>query len=335
MSVNFSWPIYGHQKQIKFLQNSLNSSNLANAYLFYGAKGLGKKMIAHHFAMSLFCQSQEARPCQKCQICHHVDQETWQDFYSLGKNPDDLSAENIKIFLGSLSLSSATGTPKLAIIEQVEKLNLHAANALLKVIEEPPKNTTIILIADSIDYLPATVISRCQLLKFQALDKRSMAEWLDNFSLAEIEKETVLNLSFGKPGRALSFMADNLNNFKEKCDWLFKLLDSETLSALQIIDAWFGALKKENTELKVSELGEETVQYLDLLELFWRDILWSKLERKVLNVLYQKELKELAIKYSYPDILKNLLSINKIKKQLRENVSPQVLWENLALNFKS
>ncbi len=335
MSVNFSWPIYGHQRQINFLQTSLEQDSLANAYLFYGSSGLGKKMIARYFAQSLFCQTVADRPCQKCSNCHHVKQGTYADCYLLGQTQEELSAENIKDFLSRLKLASAIGGRKLAIISQADKINLFAANALLKILEEPPKDTTIILIADQIDYLPATILSRCQLLKFQALDKKAMEDWLSNFSLPELEKATILNLSFGKPGRALNFMADNLANFREQCNWLIKLLDLETLSALQMLDNWFEVLKKDNLKAKVSDLSHSTLEYLDLLELFWRDLLWAKLDRKVLNVLYQKEIKDLSKKYSYTDILKNLLSINKIKKQIKENVSPQILWENLVLNFKT
>lgn len=335
MSVNFSWPIYGHQRQINFLQASLEQNRLANAYLFYGASGLGKKMLAQYFAQSLFCQTEGAKPCQKCAICHHVQQGTYADFYFLGRTQEELSAENIKNFLAGLKLASASGARKLALITQVDKMNLFSANALLKILEEPPKNTTIILVADQIDYLPATILSRCQLLKFQALDRNAMDSWLKNFVLENLERETILNLSFGKPGRALGFMADNLANFREKCDWLIKLLSSETYSALQLVEIWFELLKKDKLKDKISDLGQATLESLDILELFWRDLLWAKLDRKVLNVLYKAEIKTLSGQYSYADILKNLLSINKIKKQIKENVSPQILWENLVLNFKA
>jgi DNA polymerase-3 subunit delta' len=335
MSVNFSWPIYGHNKQINFLQASLQQNTLPNAYLFYGPKGLGKKMIAEYFAKSLFCQNTEQKPCQKCTICHHVEQGVYADAYFLGKNTEELSAESIKDFLASLKLASSYGQHKLAIIYQADKINLFSANALLKILEEPPKNTTIILVADQIDYLPATILSRCQLLKFQALSKKVMSTWLENFSLQELERETILNLSFGKPGRALNFMEDNLANFKEKCDWLLKILSTETLSALQILENWFEIFKKNALSSQSLDLPKASLEYLDILELFWRDLLYAKLDRKVLNVLYQEEIKKLTSQYSYTDILKNLLAINKIKKQIKNNVSPQMLWENLVLNFKA
>ena len=334
MSVNFSWPIYGHPKQIHFLQESLRQNKLANTYLFYGAKGLGKKLISRYFAASLFCTHPEVKPCNKCQTCRQVKNGTWPNFYSLGKNREDLSAENVKEFLAKLSLTAADGGYKLVIIQGVENINMFSANAMLKVLEEPPKNTTIILIADRINNLPSTVISRCQLLKFQPLDKKSMQSWLENFDFKEEEKQTILNLSFGKPGLALEFIEDKLVNLKTDYDFLIKLLSGDTFSSLQTLDHWFTALKKEYPHYKIYELGEKTAHHLDLLELILRDILWIKLSRQPANILYQETLTKLANQYNPAIILKNFLAIDKIKRQLKNNVSPLVLWENLILGFK-
>jgi DNA polymerase-3 subunit delta' len=302
--------------------------------LFYGAKGLGKKLIARYFVSSLFCEHLEVKPCNKCRTCKQVSQGTFPNFYTLGKNREDLSAENIKEFLAKLSLTAADGGNKLVIIQGVENINLFSANALLKTLEEPPKNTTIILIADRINNLPSTVISRCQLLKFQPLDKKSMQSWLENFDFGEEEKQTILNLSFGKPGLALEFIEDKLAGFKIDCDFLIKLLSSDTLSSLQTMDHWFTALKKEYPHYKIYELGAKTAKHLDLLELILRDILWIKLSRQPVNVLYQEVLTKLANQYSSATILKNFLAIDKIKRQLKNNVSPLMLWEKLILDFK-
>jgi DNA polymerase-3 subunit delta' len=334
MSVNFTWPIYGHQQQINFLQESIRQYKLANTYLFYGPRGLGKKLVAYNFAKSLFCQHENEKPCQKCAVCQKINKGVFADLHILGKNPEDLSADNIKDFLASLSLSSSLGGHKLAIIQKVETINLFSANALLKILEEPPKNTTIILIADQINNLPATIISRCQLLKFRSLDKEAMEKWLINFDLTDEEKGTLLNLSFGKPGLALEYMEDKLESFKESCDFLIKLLGTDTLAALQTLDHWFTALKKENPSYKIYELGEHTVRYLNLLELILRDIMWIKLGRKPINIIYKDQLTVLSKQYQLSALLKNLLNLNKIKKQLKNNVSPLLLWENLVLDFK-
>ncbi len=335
MSEQFNWPIYGHKQQINFLQESLRQNQLANAYLFYGPKGLGKKLIVQYFAQSLWCQQANQRPCQQCLPCKLAKQGSYPDFYVLGKEQAELSADSIKEFLARLSLSGVMGGQKLAVIYQVDRMNLFAFNALLKMIEEPPQRTTIILIADQISNLPATIISRCQLLKFGPLNKVEMMDWLNNFGFSSTEKETIANLAFGKPGLALDFIEDNLKNFREKCDWLLKLLNSVDFTSLQSIDHWFAFLKKEYPDYKIYELGNLTVDHLNLLELMLRDLLWINLGRMPANSLYAEQLTRLSGRYSLPFLLKNLLMINNLRSKISKNISPQLLWENLILSLKS
>jgi DNA polymerase III subunit delta' len=334
MSYKFEWPIYGHQNQLQFLQQAIVSDKLANTYLFYGARGLGKKLVAKYFAKSLFCQDPKTKPCNKCYHCRLVDKKTFLDLHTLGSREGELSVESIREFLHKLSLSHVSGQKKLAIIYGIDKINLHGANALLKTLEEPPRNTSIILVADSIANLPSTVMSRCQLLKFKSLARQNMEDWLENFDFSQDEKQTIINLSFGKPGIALGLMEDNLTSFRKNCNFIIKLLSSDTWHYMQTIDKWFDVLKKEYPNFKVYELGNLTKQYLDLFEVFLRDLLWLKLDRPVVNQIYLSELQVLSESFTQEKLLNNLLSINNTKQKLRKNVSPQLLWENLLLNVK-
>ena len=333
MSYQYKWPIYGHKNLLKFLQETISQDKLANTYLFYGPRGLGKKLTVKYFAQSIFCEHQENRPCGECQSCRMTAKNSFLDLYTLGKD-QDLSVENIREFLHKLSMSHVSGEKKLAIIYGIDSINLYGANALLKTLEEPPRNTTIILVADSIVNLPATVISRCQMLKFRPLTSDDMKEWLENFDLAAKEKQTVINLSFGRPGIALTMMEDDLENFKKSCNFIIKLLSGSTFYFMQTIDKWFAFLKKENPGSKLYELGGLTRQYLDLFEVFLRDLLWAKLDRPVVNQLYEAELKNLATSFSQEVLIENLLNVNKAKQKIQYNVSPQILWENLLLIVK-
>ncbi|RJQ34620.1 hypothetical protein C4566_01980 [Candidatus Parcubacteria bacterium] len=333
MSYEYKWPIYGHKNLLNFLQETISQNKLANTYLFYGPRGLGKKLTVKYFAKSLFCEDKHLRPCGKCQSCRLTDKNSFLDLYTLGKD-QELSAENIREFLHKLSLSNVSGDKKLAIIYGIDTINLYGANALLKTLEEPPRNTTIILVADSLANLPATVMSRCQLLKFTPLKLEDMKQWLENYNLSELEKETIINLSFGRPGIALNMMGDDLENFKKSCNFIVKLLSGSTFYFMQTIDKWFSLLKKENPGAKLYELGALTGQYLDLFEIFLRDLLWVKLNRPVVNTLYETEIKNMASSFSKEILLENLLKINIAKQKIKHNVSPQILWENLLLSVK-
>lgn len=334
MSDKYHWPIFGHKQAINFLQNSIEQDKLAHAYLFYGSRGLGKKMIADYFSRSIFCTSLEQKPCGQCQACRLVAKKSYLDFYTLGKDGQELSADNVREFMHSLQMANIYGNKKIAIIYNVENMNIFGANALLKTIEEPPANTYIILISDNINLLPATVISRCQLLKFQALKKNEMEQWMDNFDFHDQERQTIINLSFGKPGLALQLMQENLETWKQSCSFILSLLAANTFNIMQSIEKWFTQLKKENPEAKVSELGQSTRFYVDYLELLLRDLLWIKLDKPIVNEVFEAELNNISSSYSSEQLLRNLVRLNDYKQKLNNNVNPQLLWENIFLNIK-
>ncbi len=334
MSDKYHWPIFGHKQAINFLQNSIEQDKLAHAYLFYGSRGLGKKMAAEYFSRSIFCTSLEKKPCGQCQACRLVSKGAYLDMYTLGKDGQELSVDNVRDFMHSLQMASIYNHKKIAIIYNVEKMNIFGANALLKTIEEPPANTYIILISDNINLLPATVISRCQLIKFQALTKAEMKDWMATFHFDDQERQTIMNLSFGKPGLALQLMQDNLEPWKKSCNFILSLLSANTFNIMQTIDKWFANLKKENPEAKVSDLGQNTRLYLDYLELIMRDLLWIKLDKPIVNEIFQNELNNISSSYSSEQLLKNLVRLDDYKQKLNNNVNPQLLWENIFLNLK-
>jgi len=333
MSQQYKWPIYGHQNQLKFLQETISQDKLANTYLFYGSIGLGKKTVTDYFVKSIFCLDEQIKPCEKCEHCKIINRGIFLDIHKVGDR-EDLGVDNIRDFLHKIAMSKLSGNRKIAIVYGAETINLFSANALLKTLEEPPANTTIILIANSIVNLPATIMSRAQLIKFKALSKDDMTAWLKNYNFSNEEKATIINLAFGRPGVALRLMADNMEQFKKSSNFILKMLSGGTFYYMQAIDKWFGLLKKEYPNYKVYELGNLTREYLDLFEVFLRDILWTKLNRPIVNKIYDKEINNLSQKFDKQSLIDNLLSLNKVKEKLNHNISPQLMWENLFLSIE-
>lgn len=333
MSHKYQWPIYGHKNQIKFLQEAVAQNKLANTYLFYGPAGLGKKTVANYFIKSIFCLADEAKPCEKCDHCRMINKGTFLDIYKVGSR-EELSIENIREFLHKIAMSNVSGHRKIAVVYGTETINLFSANALLKTLEEPTPNTSIILIANSIANLPSTVISRAQLVKFKSLNRQDMKAWLKKYNFSDEEKETIINLSFGRPGRALRLMDDQMEQFKKNSNFILKMLSGSTFYYMQTIDKWFEVLKREYPGYKLYELGNLTKEYLDLFEVFLRDILWAKLNRPIVNQVYAKEISALSQKFDKQSLVANLLSVSKARSKLNYNISPQLMWENLFLNIE-
>lgn len=133
---------------------------LPHALLLHGQIGVGKSTLAMKFSQSILCQSEVGNdPCGECRACH---------LFALGHHPgmfhlndDIIKIDQVRELNNALQGTVTIGNAKVVLVDLLENLNRHAANALLKLLEEPPSQTYFILVSDDITQLPATIFSRC------------------------------------------------------------------------------------------------------------------------------------------------------------------------------
>jgi DNA polymerase-3 subunit delta' len=146
------------------------AGRLAHALLLAGPRGAGKDHFATGLASFLLCESADAgqRPCGACRSCALLAAGTQPNLMRLAPAEDkrDIAIDDVRDLLDRLHLSSHYGQAKVAIISPADALNANGVNALLKTIEEPPPATHILLAAERWRALPATLRSRCQILRF-------------------------------------------------------------------------------------------------------------------------------------------------------------------------
>lgn len=154
--------------------------NLAHAWLFVGKEHTGKTAFAHHFAQALLCENPQKNhnACGTCPSCHLFEQGSHPDFYELTPEEPETDASvrkllNIKIdavrtILPALTQSSLRGGRRVVLIHPAESLNIQAANALLKILEEPPEAVVFVLVTHNRDRLLPTIKSRCRSLLLPA-----------------------------------------------------------------------------------------------------------------------------------------------------------------------
>jgi len=176
--------IIGHKNIVSFLEKSLKNKQIAHAYLFYGPKHLGKKTIAENFAEMLLGQ-----PIVNHPAIYFVKRERKEKENKMAQN---ISIEQIRELERKLSLSSFLNSYKIGIIEEAETMSIEAANSLLKTLEEPTPKTVIILLASNISVLPATIVSRCQVLKFLPVAKEKIYNHLLSLGAS---RDEALNLT--------------------------------------------------------------------------------------------------------------------------------------------
>ena len=144
-------------------------ARLPHALLFTGAAGIGKDVFARHVAQALLCEHPRAdqRPCGQCEACHWFAQDAHPDFRLLRPDHDEPAAdgkpaarklevikiEAVRHTIDFAYLSSHRGGRRVVLIDPAESMNLNAANALLKVLEEPPADVVFLLVSDALQKL--------------------------------------------------------------------------------------------------------------------------------------------------------------------------------------
>ncbi len=212
--------VLGHNNAIKILKNEIKTNSVKHSYIFHGIKGVGKKFTAIQFAKVLFCQNrQKLDCCDKCNSCTKIDKQTYPDVtivdFNFQANFLEEKIEQQKVIKIDVirevqrlaSLTSYSGIQKVFIIDSAETMQRHAANSLLKILEEPPKNCIFILISTGLGMLPKTILSRCELIKFLPLNIQQLK------SIAADKLDVIYENSFGSIEN-ISYLEKIIANFE-------------------------------------------------------------------------------------------------------------------------
>jgi DNA polymerase-3 subunit delta' len=197
-----------HQQWQQITQQR-QQNRLAHALLFQGPAGTGKKHFARMLAQALLCQqpAESGAACGQCDACKLVKAGTHPDQRLLQPTPPatttssnpvlSIKIDALRDMYRALAETSQFGGYRVALIEDADKMPVQAANSLLKTLEEPGKDTLLILVSSHPHHLPVTIRSRCQVLRFQIPEPSLALEWLAQCDISNAQ--TALNLAHGAP----------------------------------------------------------------------------------------------------------------------------------------
>ncbi|MFK7818260.1 MAG: DNA polymerase III subunit delta' [Planctomycetaceae bacterium] len=194
--------VRGHQNQIAAFRRAIEGGRLSQGYLLAGPSGIGKRLFAETLAASLMCSNaaETLDACGSCDSCKQVKANTHPDLLKVACPPDKREIP-IELLAGSrekrgreglcyeLSLKPMIADRRIAIIDDVEKLNVASANTLLKTLEEPPARALFFLIVNGVESVLPTIRSRCQLVQFQSLPESDVRELLLQHEIVESQEE--------------------------------------------------------------------------------------------------------------------------------------------------
>jgi DNA polymerase-3 subunit delta' len=216
-----------------------NRETFPHALLIHGPRGLGKHALALGLAQGLLCETPRANGlgCGTCPGCHYAIAGQHPDLMRLEllqidtetgelEAVDQIRIDRVRGVISALELSSHRQRARVAVIAPAERMNLEAANALLKTLEEPPAGAYLILVADAPARLPATIVSRCRKLATPRPTADEAKAWLDAQGVAD--PELALAQAGGAPLAAFAHADPGVR--EERRAWVEALSEPDRLS---------------------------------------------------------------------------------------------------------
>lgn len=321
--------VVGHNDIIQYMKTAVEQQKVSHAYILNGERGAGKKMLARLFAMTLQCESGGSEPCGECRACKQADSDNHPDIITLThEKPGTISVDDIRQQInGDIMIKPYSGPYKIYIIPGADMMTVQAQNALLKTIEEPPEYAVIFLLTENEFSLLETIRSRCVVLKLRNIKNTLVKKYLmEQYKVPDYQAEVCAAFAQGNVGKAINLAtSEHFNEIKEEAVQLLKYIDDMELHEIVAAIKEIGKYKLEITD------------YLDIITVWYRDILIYKATKDIDQVVFSDQLKfikEKAAKSSYEGIELILQSIERAKARIKANVNFDLLMELLLLTIK-
>lgn len=322
--------IIGQQQVKNHLQTAIKQNNISHAYILCGETGSGKRTVSDAISQTIQCENRidGIDACENCKSCIQAKSHNHPDIKYITHEKTSISVDDIREQLNNdISIKPYSSKYKIYIIPDAGKMTEQAQNALLKTIEEPPVYVVIIMITDNISSLLPTIQSRCITLNLKPLSNNEIASYLTSHLKLEPERAQIAaGFCQGNMGKAIRFASSQ--DFQEMKEQVLTLLKSiDKMNVADIINVIKDFSKNKNN----------VNDYLDLMLLWYRDVLMFKVTKDTNLLLYHDEYKDISKQAStrgYADIEKIINAIDKAKIRLNANVNFEVVLELLVLTLK-
>lgn len=321
--------VVGHKDIINYIRNAVQEDRVSHAYILNGERGSGKKMLAGLFAATLLCEKQGPDPCNVCHSCRQAESGNHPDIIRVThEKPNTISVDDIRKQVNEdILIKPYQGPYKIYIIGEADLMTVQAQNALLKTIEEPPAYAVIFLLTENAEALLPTITSRCVMLKLRNIKDTLIRKYLmETMQVPDYKADLCTAFAQGNMGRAIMLAnSEYFHEIREEAVQLLKHINDMDLSEVA------RAIKKIGTyKLEIND-------YLDIMMIWYRDVLLYKATKEVDRVVFKDQIdsiRERAKKSSYEGIELILNSLEKAKVRLKANVSFDLVMELLLLTIK-
>lgn len=322
--------IYGQEAIREHLINALNTGKISHAYMISGEKGAGKEFIARIFAQALQCEKREAAdPCGECHSCRQALSGSHPDIIRVThEKPNSIGVEEIRAQVNNdMIIKPYSGPYKVYIINEAEKMTVQAQNALLKTLEEPPAYGVILLLTTGTQAMLPTILSRCVVLNMKPVQDAVVKRFLmEELKVPDYKANVCTAFARGNIGKAkLLAGSEDFDQVKEAAVALLK--------SIRQMEIWEIA----SAIRQIGEYKLDVGDYLDILSVWYRDVLLFKATNDVNHLIFREEIKYIrkeADRTSYEGIENILEALEKAKTRLAANVNFELTMQLLCLTIQ-
>ncbi len=321
--------VVGHRDIINYIKNAVKMDQVSHAYIMNGERGAGKKLLAYLFAMTLLCEEGGEEPCNTCHSCRQAETGNHPDIIRVThEKPNSISVDDIREQVNNtIMIKPYQGPYKVYIIDHADLMTPQAQNALLKTIEEPPQYAVLMLLTENAEALLPTINSRCVMLRLRYIKDKLIKKYLmESLKVPDYKADLCTAFAQGNMGHAIMLAnSEHFNEIREAAVHLLRHVHDMELS--EIVEAVNG----------VTAFKLEITDYLDIIAVWYRDVLLYKATRDMDTVVFKDQIddiREQARKSSYEGIQLIISSLDKAKARLKANVNFDLVMELLFLTMK-
>lgn len=319
------------QQQWQQLMHAKQAQCFPHALLLTGIKGVGKVDFTQHLLHAFLCQNAssafltatEKTVCD-CHACHLIKAQTHPNILWIQpeKKGHAIKIDEIRLVTEFIQQTALKGEHRFVIIHPAQMMNQHAANALLKTLEEPTANALLILITEEFARLPATIRSRCQRVHFSPPPSDVALAWLQTQLPDSLNPSLLLNLSHGAPLAALRLAKDDVAPLRQT---LFQALTNKIFNPLHVAT-------------QIAEI--DLISFVDYLSSWFIDLLrlqWGRAQSALLNQDFVATFLALAPQTSMQSNTQLLNHLQQIRRTIVNglNLNKQLVIETTLIKIYS
>lgn len=323
--------VIGQEQIVEHFQKAIETKKISHAYILNGERSSGKEFIANVFAQTLLCEKKGVEPCGECHSCKQAVSGNHPDIIRVAhEKPATIGVEDIRNGINRdivIKPYNDSSEYKVYIINEAEKMTIQAQNALLKTLEEPPAYAVIILLTSNLEVMLQTILSRCVVLNMKPVPDEMVKSYLmTKIHIPDYKADVCTAFARGNLGKAKALaVSEEFDNIKTEAVNLLKYIREMDITDI------VSAIKK------ISEYKIDINDYLDIISVWYRDLLLFKATNDANHLIFKEEIqyiRKVADQSAYEGIEIILDALEKAKARLRANVNFDLTMELLLLTIK-